>query len=82
VNEGTGLTLAGWRDRLLLGFEEVARLLDVSTRTVRRLVAMGELARPVKVRKSSRLRVSDIEVYLQRITAKRDGKGEAYNDLS
>ena len=47
--------LAGWRERLLLDYKEVALLLDVSLRTVYRLVDMGEL-QSVKVRGSVRLR--------------------------
>ena len=58
--------LAGWRDRLLLNYKEVAILLDVSLRTVRRLVDMGEL-QPVKVRGSVRLMVSDVVAYLERL---------------
>ncbi|OGV57180.1 MAG: hypothetical protein A2283_20960 [Lentisphaerae bacterium RIFOXYA12_FULL_48_11] len=72
MSMGKVISLAGWRDRLLLSFDEVATLLDVSSRTVRRLVASGELPEPVKVRKSSRLKVSEVDDYLKRITDGRD----------
>lgn len=58
--------LAGWRERLLLDYKEVALLLDVSLRTVYRLVDMGEL-QSVKVRGSVRLTVSDVVAYLERL---------------
>ncbi|MDD4870965.1 MAG: helix-turn-helix domain-containing protein [Kiritimatiellae bacterium] len=67
------VSLAGWRDKLLLSFDEVAILLDVSSRTVRRLIASGELPEPVKVRKASRIRVQDVNTYLDRITRERHG---------
>ena len=58
--------LAGWRERLLLDYKEVALLLDVSLRTVSRLVDMGEL-QSVKVRGSVRLTVSDVVAYFERL---------------
>ena len=58
--------LAGWRERLLLDYKEVALLLDVSLRTVYRLVDMGEL-QAVKVRGSVRLTVSDVVAYFERL---------------
>lgn len=58
--------LAGWRERLLLDYKEVALLLDVSLRTVYRLVDMGEL-QSVKVRGSVRLTVSDVVAYFERL---------------
>jgi len=67
--------LAGWRDRLLLNYKEVALLLDVSLRTVRRLVDMGEL-QPVKVRGSVRLMVSDVVAYLERLKGVHNKKVE------
>ena len=75
MNGESGDRLAGWRDRLLLHCDEVAALLNVSSRTVWRLAAMGDLAQPVKVRKSARFKVSDVEAYMEHITAERDGNG-------
>lgn len=60
---------------MLVDFDRAGVLLDVSGRTVRRLVAMGELPEPVKVRGSSRLLVEDIKAYVARLTAARGGKG-------
>ena len=57
----------------LLDLEEVARLLGgVSTRSVRRLIARGDLPRPVKVLSSPRLYFSDVLTYFERLKAKRD----------
>ena len=66
MNGGNENKLAGWRERLLLDYKEVALLLDVSLRTVYRLVNMGEL-QSVKVRGSVRLTVSDVVAYLERL---------------
>jgi excisionase family DNA binding protein len=66
------VSLAGWRDKLLLSVEEVAVVLDMSVRTIWRLCGCGELAQPVKVRGASRFKVSDIEAYVERITSVRD----------
>lgn len=66
MNGGNENKLAGWRERLLLDYKEVALLLDVSLRTVYRLVDMGEL-QSVKVRGSVRLTVSDVVAYLERL---------------
>lgn len=60
-------SIVGWRERLFLRLEEAALILGVSARTVRRLIAMKELAEPVKIRRSSRLRVSDVVAYEERL---------------
>lgn len=58
----------------LIDFREVARLLgDVSERSVRRLIARGDLPQPVKVLSSPRLYHSDIRTYLDRLKTKRRG---------
>lgn len=48
----------------LLDLTEVARVLGVCKRTVHRLVASGELPRPVKVGRGARLYLSDVRGYL------------------
>jgi len=51
----------------LLDLDEVAKLLGgISTRSVRRLIAQGDLPRPVKVLSSPRLYQSDVADYLER----------------
>lgn len=60
--------------RLLVKIDEAAELLGVSCRTVRRLVAMDELAL-VKVRGSSRLCVEDIRAYVAGLKTQQRGKG-------
>lgn len=61
-------------DERLIDFKEVARLLgNISERTVRRLIAAGELPKPVKVLSVPRLYRSDVLGYLQRLKDKRGG---------
>jgi predicted DNA-binding transcriptional regulator AlpA len=57
----------------LLDLEEVAKMLGgISTRSVRRLVARGDLPKPVKVLSSPRLYHSDIATYLEHLKQKRE----------
>jgi predicted DNA-binding transcriptional regulator AlpA len=59
------------QDRLM-DLEEVAEMLgNISTRSVRRLIARGDLPKPVKVLSSPRLYHSDILAYFERLRAKR-----------
>jgi len=51
----------------LVSLKHVAERLDVSIRTVYRLIAAGILPGPVKVRGASRLWASDVERYLTRL---------------
>ena len=55
----------------LLPLCRVAEKLAVSTRTVWRLVAGGDLAAPVRVRGARRWRPEDVDEYLLGITPKR-----------
>jgi predicted DNA-binding transcriptional regulator AlpA len=57
----------------LMDLEEVAEKLGhISTRSVRRLIARGDLPKPVKVLSSPRLYHSDIMTYLERLKQKRE----------
>lgn len=57
----------------LIDFAEVARMLgDISERSVRRLIAKGELPQPVKVLSSPRLYLSDVLAYFERLKLKRE----------
>ena len=57
----------------LMDLEEVAEMLgNISTRSVRRLMARGDLPKAVKVLSSPRLYHSDIVAYLERLKQKRD----------
>ena len=59
----------------LLDLDEVAKLLGgISTRSVRRLIAQGDLPRPVKVLSSPRLYYSDIATYLEGLKQKRENQ--------
>jgi len=60
------------RDDRLIDFKETAHLLgDISERSVRRLIARGELPPPVKVLSAPRLYRSEVLAYLQTLKAKR-----------
>jgi predicted DNA-binding transcriptional regulator AlpA len=60
------------QENRLIDFKEVAHLLgDVSERSVRRLIARGDLPQPVKVLSSPRLYYSDVQTYLERLKNKR-----------
>jgi excisionase family DNA binding protein len=48
----------------LLRVEAVAEMLDVSTRTVWRLVSGGELPQPVAIGKCRRWRLADVEQFV------------------
>ena len=57
----------------LMDLEEVAEKLgNISTRSVRRLIAKGDLPKPVKVLSSPRLYHSDVTAYLDKIKQKRE----------
>ena len=57
----------------LVDFAEVARMLgDISERSVRRLIAKGELPQPVKVLSSPKLYLSDVLAYFGRLKLKRE----------
>ena len=57
----------------LMDLEEVAEKLgNISTRSVRRLIAKGDLPKPVKVLSSPRLYHSDVTAYLEKLKQKRE----------
>jgi predicted DNA-binding transcriptional regulator AlpA len=57
----------------LMDLEEVAEKLgNISTRSVRRLIARGDLPKPVKVLSSPRLYHSDVTAYLEKLKQKRE----------
>ena len=55
----------------LLDMKDAAARLSVSIRTIYRLVALGELAAPVKVGRASRMPASDLDRYIERLKSKR-----------
>ncbi len=56
-----------------MDLDEVAQMLgNISTRSVMRLIARGDLPKPVKVLSSPRLYHSDIVTYLERLKQKRE----------
>jgi len=60
----------GIQDRLL-GLESVAEMLGLSRRQVYRLIAGGELPRPVKQGSRSVLFLSDVETYMDSLRRQR-----------
>mgnify|MGYP001361136324 CR=1 FL=1 len=59
----------------LLTLDKVAELLSVTKRTVYRLIAKGEFAKPHKVGHSVRFFVSDVTAYFEKLKGQR---GEAH----
>ncbi|MDQ8195027.1 helix-turn-helix domain-containing protein [Coraliomargarita sp. SDUM461004] len=56
----------------LHSMKSVANRISLSVREVYRLIAKGELPKPVKVGRASRLFESDIQTYLERLKANRN----------
>ena len=50
----------------LISKKEAAALLSISTRTLDRLISSGDLPQPIKVGKSSRLRLVDITQFIDK----------------
>lgn len=48
----------------MINVREVATILGVSTRSVWRLVARGELTKPIRIGRSARWRIRDIEAWI------------------
>ena len=55
----------------LIGLNVVAEMLDISEREVYRLIAAGELPRPVKIGRLSKWVVSDILAYIEMLKSNR-----------
>jgi excisionase family DNA binding protein len=51
--------------------QAAADLLSISKRTLHRLIAAGEFPAPVKIGSSSRILVTDLERYIDRIQRRR-----------
>ncbi len=62
----------------LVGLSELAALLAVSERSVRRLVASGDLPLPVKVGRCARWFQADAQTYLDKIRRQRDDLAGRY----
>lgn len=57
----------------MLSVEEVSTKLGICSRSVRRLVAAGDLPGPVKAGACSRWFASDVANYLEKLKSQRDG---------
>jgi predicted DNA-binding transcriptional regulator AlpA len=70
--EGSMNSSPSSQDDRLIDFKETAHLLgDISERSVRRLIARGDLPRPVKVLSAPRLYRSEVFAYLEKLKTKR-----------
>lgn len=59
------------RERVrLLTLENAARLLSISKRSLERLIAAGQFPAPLKLGRSSRIAVDDVDAYLERLRAR------------
>ena len=68
-------SLPSSQDDRLIDFKQTAHLLgDISERSVRRLIAKGELPQPVKVLNAPRLYYSEVKAYLERLKNKRPSR--------
>jgi len=56
----------------LLTLPQAAQRLGVCRRTLERLIAAGEFPRPLKVVGASRVLVSDVTAYIERLLAQRE----------
>ena len=68
------VVLAQMDKKQMLTVAQVARLLAVCGRTIRRLVAAGELNAPVHVGRASRWLASDVLEYQEKLVMRRDQK--------
>lgn len=59
-----------FRSLRLLTLGAAADLLAISKRTLQRLINAGEFPRPVKVGATSRIRIEDLERYIERLRRK------------
>jgi excisionase family DNA binding protein len=56
----------------LINMEKVAELLDISEREVYRLIAAGELPKPVKIGRLSKLPLGEVLAYIEKLKSMRD----------
>lgn len=54
-----------------IGLRELSETLDVTTRTIYRMIQSGLIPKPVKVGHSVRFPVSDVESYIERLKQSR-----------
>ncbi len=55
----------------LINLRSVAEILDISVRQVWRLVAQGDLPSPIKIGRSAKMCLSDIDTYIERLKSQR-----------
>lgn len=66
--------LDGAEQDRLVKLDWVATTLSIGRRSVWKLVARGELAKPVRIGRACRWFVSDIDAYLRQLRDRRNGK--------
>jgi excisionase family DNA binding protein len=53
-------------ERMLLTSEELAKLLEISERTLWRLLSAGRVPRPVRIGRSTRWRLDEVKDWIER----------------
>ncbi len=64
----------GTEDRLLITMKQAASSLSISKRTLDRLIAAGAFPPPLKIGRASRVSLTDIANYLERLRQARGDK--------
>ena len=57
----------------LIGLDKVAAMLDISLREVQRRIAAGELPRPVKIGRLSKLPLEEVLSFIEKLKNRRNG---------
>ena len=65
---------------LLITLEQAAQRLAISRRTLERLIAAGEFPSPLKLGRSSRVAVQDVDGYCEQLRARRVQAVEVRHD--
>lgn len=60
-------------EQLLLTLKQAAQRLAISRRTLERLIASGDFPSPLKIGRSSRVPLSDLQIYFARLLQSRGG---------
>lgn len=65
---------------ILITLQQAAARMAISRRTLERLIAAGEFPAPLKLGRSSRVAVEDIETYCSQLRTQRTNQMEAAHD--
>ena len=65
---------------LLITLDQAAQRLAISRRTLERLISAGDFPSPLKLGRSSRVAVQDIDIYCEQLRARRVQAPEVRHD--